>query len=163
MKTLITLFISFFTLSVVAELPVIPVPAESQAAMLVSDDPQLAKNKRVAYDFWRIVIVARHVDEADKFMTADFKEHNPNVLGGREGVKNYFRPVEGAALKPVKDTIDDLVAIMGEDDLVTMAFARELDDPNTKGRKYYTTWFDMFRIKNGMIIEHWDPATISAH
>ena len=25
-------------------------------------------------------------------------------------------------------------------------------------KKYTTTWFDMFRIENGKIAEHWDPA-----
>jgi predicted SnoaL-like aldol condensation-catalyzing enzyme len=28
-----------------------------------------------------------------------------------------------------------------------------------KGQKYTSTWFDMFRIENGKIAEHWDPAT----
>jgi predicted SnoaL-like aldol condensation-catalyzing enzyme len=25
---------------------------------------------------------------------------------------------------------------------------------------YYMTWFDVFRIENGLIAEHWDPSEI---
>ena len=43
--------------------------------------------------------------------------------------------------------------------LVTLSFIREHDDPSNPGQKYSTTWFDMFRIQDGKIAEHWDPAT----
>ena len=36
---------------------------------------------------------------------------------------------------------------------------REHDDPAKPGQKYSTTWFDMFRIEDGKIAEHWDVAT----
>jgi hypothetical protein len=29
-------------------------------------------------------------------------------------------------------------------------------DPRNPGEPYTTTWFDMFRIEDGMIAEHWD-------
>jgi hypothetical protein len=35
---------------------------------------------------------------------------------------------------------------------------REYDDPGIPGETYTTTWFDMFRIADGKIVEHWDPA-----
>ena len=44
-------------------------------------------------------------------------------------------------------------------DLVVMAFAREYPDPKDPSQKYTTTWFDMFRLADGKIAEHWDPAT----
>ena len=27
------------------------------------------------------------------------------------------------------------------------------------GKKYTSTWFDMLRVENGKVAEHWDPAT----
>ena len=30
---------------------------------------------------------------------------------------------------------------------------------DSKGNAYTTTWFDMWRIKDGKADEHWDPAT----
>ena len=52
-----------------------------------------------------------------------------------------------------------LVAITAEGDLVILSFVREHADPKDPAQKYTTTWFDMFRIENGKIAEHWDPAT----
>jgi predicted SnoaL-like aldol condensation-catalyzing enzyme len=42
---------------------------------------------------------------------------------------------------------------------VTLSFVREYDDPGIPGQKYTTTWFDMFRIVDGKLVEHWDSAT----
>ncbi len=61
--------------------------------------------------------------------------------------------------KPVADTVPGLVAIQAEGNFVTLSFVREMPDPENKDQKYTTTWFDMFRIDNGKIAEHWDVAT----
>jgi predicted SnoaL-like aldol condensation-catalyzing enzyme len=161
MKALITTFLFIISFSVLAELPVIPVPADQQAALLESDYPELAANKKLVYDLWRKLVVARHVEAADDYLTEDYMQHNPNAKTGIEGVKAYFTS-PGVTPIPIKDTIDDLVAIIAEGDMVMMAFARELDNPRAPGEKFHTTWFDMFRIENGRIAEHWDPATIAA-
>ena len=161
MNKLITIFILLFSIPALAELPVIPVSAEDQAALLESDSPELAANKKLVYDMWRSLVVARHVDSADMYLTESYMQHNPNAKTGLEGVKAYFRSA-GVEPQEIKDTIDDLVAIMAEGDMVTMAFARELDNPKAPGEKYHTTWFDMFRVEDGKIAEHWDPAMIAA-
>ena len=49
--------------------------------------------------------------------------------------------------------------MLADGDLVTMVFVREYPEPNDASKKYTTTWFDMFRIVDGKIAEHWDPAT----
>jgi len=103
-----------------AQIPVTPNP--DHEAMLHHSDPQLAKNKRLVYDFWREVFEAAHIE--------------PRVKA-------------------------PLVAILADGDLVTMVFVREYPEPGDSSRKYTTTWFDMFRIVDGKIAEHWDPATKS--
>ena len=47
-------------------------------------------------------------------------------------------------------------------DLVVVAVVRELADPRQAGKTYTTTWFDMWRIKDGKADEHWDYGTIAA-
>jgi predicted SnoaL-like aldol condensation-catalyzing enzyme len=143
---------------VFAALPVEPAP--DQAALLKSKDPKLAANKKLAYDFFRVVLRARHLDEADKYMKTDYIQHNPNADTGIAGFKAYFTRLGGPL--PVKDTVDDLVAIQAEGNYVALSFVRPYDDPVNKGQKYTTTWFDMFRIDNGKIAEHWDCATKAA-
>jgi predicted SnoaL-like aldol condensation-catalyzing enzyme len=49
-----------------------------------------------------------------------------------------------------------LVAITAEGDLVVLSFVREAADPKDSTKRYTTTAFDMFRIENGKIAEHWD-------
>jgi len=143
-----------------AALPV--VPAKDQAAMLKSSDPKLAANKKLVYDFFRIVLRGFRVDEADKYMAVDYMQHNPNAETGMAGFKAYFNAIKPKQLPPIPATLDNLVAIQAEGDYVTLSFVREEDDPAAKGKKYTTTWFDMLRVVNGKLVEHWDSATKGA-
>src|SRR5579863_7134735 len=71
-----------------AALPV--VPGKDQAAMLKSSDPKLAANKKIAYDFYRIVLRGLRLDQAEKYMRNDYIQHNPNADTGIEGFKEYL-------------------------------------------------------------------------
>jgi predicted SnoaL-like aldol condensation-catalyzing enzyme len=155
MKRLYPLFaLAMFCLPAFAALPV--VPAADQAALLKSSDPKLAANKKVAYDFFRIVLRARHLDQAEKFMTDGYIQHNPNAETGIKGFKDFFTRL--GPPQAIAATVPGLVAIQAEGDYVTLSFVREYDNPKEEGKKYTTTWFDMFRIVNGKIVEHWDSA-----
>lgn len=135
-----------------ASLPV--VPAQNQDYLLKSKDSTLASNKRLVFDFYRIVLSGRRLDQVSNFMWQGYMQHNPNVETGMSGFLDYFRKLGGP--RPIPDQLQGLVAIQAEGDYVTLSFVNELEDPKIKGRKYTTTWFDMFRIKDGKIAEHWD-------
>jgi len=138
-----------------AQLPVEPHP--NQQALLQSDDAALAANKKLVYDFWRHVLVARDMDKAVEYMHEDYIQHNPGIPTGRATFMDFFGRMPS---QPVKDTIDGLVSIVAEGDLVSMAFRRDCQDPRNPGQNYTTTWFDMFRVANGLIVEHWDYGTV---
>jgi predicted SnoaL-like aldol condensation-catalyzing enzyme len=55
----------------------------------------------------------------------------------------------------------EIVAVMADDDYVTVLTPRKFPDPRTPGKEYYTSWFDTWRFVNGKADEHWDPATIA--
>lgn len=155
MKRLTSLL--FFVLisgTVYAQLPVDV--HQNQQALLESDDPQLAANKKLVFDFWTKVFQARNMDLAPEYMAEDYMQHNPTVPTGREAFVNFFGQFEQ---QPVKDTIDNLVTMVAERDLVILAFRREYPDPENEGETYTTTWFDMLRIEDGKIAEHWDYGT----
>ena len=138
-------------------LPVVPTTLPQQE-WLRSDDPHLAMMKQKAYDLFRIIIRARHVEEASEYMAEDYIQHNPNANTGREGFVAFFKAL-GPPLE-IRDTLPDLVAIQAEGDYVTLSFVREYDDPQRPGEKYTTTWFDMLRMgDDGLFVEHWDSAT----
>jgi len=136
-----------------AQMPV--TPSRDHALLLASDDARLARNKRQVYDFWREVIEAGHLDLAGKYLTESYIQHNPGVPTGRDAFVDFFsrftkvQPIGAAVAAP-------LVAIVAEGDLVVLSFVREVTDPKDRARKYTTTSFDMFRIENGKIAEHWD-------
>jgi len=143
------------TLAHAAE-PVVASSPEAQRAMLASKDPQLAANKKLVWDMWRTFLQGGDIDAADKYLAPEYHQHNPNAETGLEGVKAYFRAA-GRKAEPPKDHIDRLIAMTAEGDLVTLALVREMKDKD--GKPYTTTWFDMFRVKDGKIVEHWDTAT----
>ena len=140
--------------SAAAQLPVEVHP--QQAELLSSADARLAANKRLAFDFWREVMQARHVDKAGAYVAETFVEHDPNGTGGRDAL---IAAVGHRPPEPVKATLDDLVSIVAERDLVVLAFRRELPDLEHEGQTYTTTWFAMLRIEGGRIVEHWDHGT----
>ena len=161
MNRLITVLLYAVCVPCFAAYPVIPVPSGSQSAMLESGSPELAANKRVAYDLYRIVMAAQ-LDQLENYASKDFTNHNPNEATGFEGMKEYLRQALGSEPRPIKDTLDGLVTIFAERDMVILAFVREYDNPKVAGEKYTSTWFDMFRVQDGVVVEHWDAATIPA-
>jgi predicted SnoaL-like aldol condensation-catalyzing enzyme len=140
-----------------AQAQVAVTPAADPAALLASPDPRLAANKRLVTDFWREVIDAGHLERAEHYLAEDYIQHNPNVPTGRAGFVAFFskfskpRPVAPAIKAP-------LVSIVAEGDRVVLSFVEIHADPKDPSRKYTTTWFDMFRIEDGRIAEHWDSA-----
>ena len=150
--------IALFAVSTVAYAaePVVALSAKDQQALLASSDPKLAANKKLVWDMWRGFLSAHRIDDADKYLAPEYHQHNPNAETGLAGVKAYFSAQKLEVL-PVPDHIEGLVSIVAERDLVTLALVRNGKDKD--GKAYTTTWFDMFRVANGKIVEHWDTAT----
>ncbi len=154
------------TLALCAALTLAPIAAHSQlpvqaaadqSALLASADPHLAANKRLVYDFWREVFEAGHMDLAEKYMAADYIQHNPNVPTGRAAFVAFFTQfVKPKAIQPTIQA--PVVTMVAEGDKVVISFVRTMADAKDPAKKSTTTWFDMFRIENGKIAEHWDCA-----
>jgi predicted SnoaL-like aldol condensation-catalyzing enzyme len=79
------------------------------------------------------------------------------VASGRAAFVEFFSKIKKP--QPIAAHIQaPLISIVAERDLVILTFGREYPDPKDPSQRYSTTWFDMFRIANGKIVEHWDPA-----
>jgi len=138
-----------------------PAPAPDQMALLESKDPQLAANKRLVFDMYRVIIQGGHTDQAEKFFTPEYIQHNPNVASGRDALVAYMKATR--PVRPIQPRITfPVVAIMAEGDLVMVATVTYPADPEAPGRKYAGTHFDLFRIEHGKIAEHWDSVAKSA-
>ncbi len=131
-----------------------PATASDHAALLASDDPQLAANKQLVYDMYRILLQAGLADRAGEFIAEDYIQHNPNAGQGLAGVMDYVRKTRPE--REIEDRLElPLINIVAERNMVSMAFVRPVKDAD--GNTYYSTWFDLYRIEDGKIAEHWDP------
>ena len=132
-----------------------PVAAPEQAALLKSNDPKLAANKKLVFDMWRAIIQGAHTELAPKYFTKEYIQHNPNVATGRDAMVQYMKSTR--PVRPIDPTITfPVVAIMAEADKVLIATVTYSPDPAAPGTKWAGTHFDLFRIANGKIAEHWD-------
>ena len=164
MKTLIFAvalsFVAFAAFPVRAQEPVVGV-ADAEA-LFKSPDPKLNANKQVVYAIFRDLLEANHWELADKYLTERYIQHNPNAASGRAGVVVFFTQVMKVQPKPIEKKLKSpIVSVTAEGDLVSVAWPREYKDPKNPSKTYTTTWFDMWRIKDGKADEHWDPATIA--
>jgi predicted SnoaL-like aldol condensation-catalyzing enzyme len=136
--------------------PVTGVAGTAQLALIQSDDPALRANKRTVYDLWRQIPDAGREELTDLYLDPIYIQHNPNAATGSEGFRAYManRPDT-----PIETHYrHQLVAMVAEGDLVVQVLADTRPHPDRPDETYTIAWFDMFRIENGRLAEHWDAA-----
>ena len=67
---------------------------DQQSSLLISNDPALAANKRLVFDFWREVFEGGHMELADKYLSDEYVQHNPNVQSGRAAFVDFFSKIK---------------------------------------------------------------------
>lgn len=150
-----TLIVVLAIASAVAHAQVPPTAAPDQAALLKSSDPKLVANKKLVFDMWRAIVQGGHWEMAPQFFTESYIQHNPNVASGRDALMAYLKATR--PVRPIAPTITfPVVAIVAEGDLVLLATVSYAPDPANPGKKYTGTHFDLYRVENGKIAEHWD-------
>lgn len=120
---------------------------------LHGDDALTARNKEIVRNFYNTVLIGRDVDAAPKFLRPDYIQHNPQVPTGLKGFMDTFRarfaqPVPG-------DYKRELLNVIGDNDMVVV-YVRQTWTSSKDGQHHQALGFDMFRVQDGMIAEHWD-------
>src|SRR4030095_6015619 len=108
-------------LLVVLALLAVPVVAQEPVkgvanpeALFTDTDARLNTNKQAALHIMKDLLQCNHWDEAEKWLTARYIQHNPNVASGRDPVVKFF------GSRPKTPTCDKLttpvVAVLADGD-----------------------------------------------
>jgi predicted SnoaL-like aldol condensation-catalyzing enzyme len=127
-------------------------------------DKTLNKNKQAAMHIVIDLLGYGHWDDAPKYLTEKYIQHNPAFGSGRQVVMTAFSK---AAPRPIpadpKDWSTKIVAVTTQGkDIVCVASVSTRPDPRNPGQNYTTTHFDMWRFVDGKADEHWDEGAINA-
>ncbi|HFK5528176.1 TPA: ester cyclase [Elizabethkingia anophelis] len=107
---------------------------------------QAAANKQLVLDFYQKMFGDKDLSAVDQYIAPEYIQHNPTVADGakafKEAAAKWF---EGAPKTKI-----DVQHIAAEGDLVFIHLKNKNEDGSLKST------IDIFRIKDGKIVEHWD-------
>jgi predicted SnoaL-like aldol condensation-catalyzing enzyme len=130
-------------------------PSKKQVAPMT---PAEEKNLAFVLDWWRKVIEARHTELAANYAAEDFIQHNPNIPTGRAALMTFIKSL-GPAIEPIPDQLANPPVVAGaKGNFVWLVFEHKFKNPKDTSLSVYEYSFDLFRIQNGKIQEHWDAA-----
>jgi predicted SnoaL-like aldol condensation-catalyzing enzyme len=128
-----------------------------------SDAAKLAANKKMLLDFFRL---GTNLDARTQMLTNDYQQHNPRFLKMDEVTGLKGKSAWGAAIRGAQNharlTDPDFslrstpVAIIAEGDYVVAIYKATLPDPDNPSKTYEAFNFEMVRLKDGKLAEHWD-------
>jgi predicted SnoaL-like aldol condensation-catalyzing enzyme len=122
-------------------------------AILLQNPDQETSNQQLVLNWYREVITFGHTELAPKYMADTFIDHDPYVTGGpKEFVALYGK----AHPRPIQRRLPSPPAIaFSKGDYVVLAWEHPDNDARTGiPYKYFT--YDVARVKDGRIQEHWN-------
>jgi predicted SnoaL-like aldol condensation-catalyzing enzyme len=112
----------------------------------VNSNSEIESNKKIVLDFYQQMFGDKDLTAVDKYIAPEYIQHNPNVADGSEAFK---KAAEGW-FKGAPKTKIDVQHIAAEGDLVFLHIKNTNPDGSLKST------IDIFRLKDGKIVEHWD-------
>jgi predicted SnoaL-like aldol condensation-catalyzing enzyme len=156
-RFLLLVLVAFGSVTAFAQAPV--VGSDDPESLFTSPDPKLHANKQVALHIVRDLLEAGHWKDAPKYLSERYIQHNPMVASGLKPVMDFFSKFPEREIPKPNAWRTKVVSVVAEGDLVVVATVRTLPRPDGNGT-YTTTWFDMWRFKDGKADEHWDGAEL---
>ncbi|MGH0944455.1 nuclear transport factor 2 family protein [Bacillus mycoides] len=154
-KNLIVIIISVFILGIVSTLIFQASTGNNKGNSIKSENvasvskeaTENEKNKKMVVDFYNEVFNKHNIDIIPKYVSQDYKQHNPFVADGRKVFMDFFK---GDFVKNPNSSAE-IKRVVAEGDMVALHVHSRANSQD-KG----VAIVDIFRIKNGKIVEHWD-------
>jgi predicted SnoaL-like aldol condensation-catalyzing enzyme len=125
----------------------------------MNDTEEEACNTQLVLDMWQAVIVDSEPEAVLQYILPDYVQHNPAVPPGRqwlyEAVTEHAQRMKADPNAP-PHTTKRLIHAFADGDLVVLTWTLDVPEPSDPSKTYVAGAFNMFRLKDGMIVEHWD-------
>lgn len=120
------------------------------SAAIVTALPMLAiadtaENKAFAIEALSATLGAGNADAVDQYFAPGYIQHNPDVPNGTDGLKDMIKMLSASG-----NFKADFARVIADDDLVVFHGRYEGFGPSPM------IAFDVFRVADGKIVEHWD-------
>ena len=97
------------------------------------------------------------VEAASRYVRKDYIQHNPRVATGLKGFQTFFREMFVHASPEMKAAFKlEVLHVVAEGDLVVIHTHQS--GTGHDGKPFDVTGFDLFRVQDAMIAEHWDAS-----
>jgi predicted SnoaL-like aldol condensation-catalyzing enzyme len=119
----------------------------------------IEKNKELIHRFFS-AIENRNLADFDTIVAENYDDHLPGQSPGREVLKKYFAGLHSA----FADLKLPIIAILAEGDRVAVynsvqgVHQGDYGSFKAKGNKIDAKAFQLYRIENGQLAEHWEVA-----
>ena len=113
----------------------------------ITDKDKSAANKQVVKDLLENVFMKGQMDKIGNYISpTTYIQHNPQIADGLDGLGNAMKAM---AKQGMNMTYEKIHKVLGEGNFVLTMSEGKLG-------KQHTAYYDLFRLENGLIVEHWD-------
>jgi len=113
----------------------------------VEDLDKTEENRKIVTNFVNDVLKGEHLEKTpDYFDNGKYIQHNPGIADGLDGLSSALEALGKQGIQMIYTTVHQVLA-QGN-----MVLAVSEGSFNNKPTSYY----DLFRVENGKIAEHWD-------
>jgi predicted SnoaL-like aldol condensation-catalyzing enzyme len=112
----------------------------------VNDKQLTQKNRELVRSFVETVLIKGQFDKIADYYHKDIIQHNPFIDNSIQGL---VKGIEELAKKGITLQIEKIHRVLGEGNFVLV-----VSEGKFAGKP--TAFFDLFRVENGLVAEHWD-------
>ncbi|WFO16630.1 hypothetical protein M601_002130 [Cellulophaga baltica 4] len=117
-------------------------------ATALTDLDKTEANKAVVKGFIEHVLLGHEMDQLTSYINPkEYVQHNPAVADGLEG---FGAAMQYFAANNLVMEYDKLHLVLGQGNFVLSISEGKF------GKGAHTAYYDLFRLENGLIVEHWD-------